>query len=184
VDIYDNGVDENCDDRDAENPDHDGDGTLNADDCRPFDRTIHPGAIDVPENGINEDCRNGDAQFKTLPTSPRAFFVPGAGGFSVASILLRDVPRGARVELRCKAARGCRATQKLVTRSLKKHRSQLRLPRITRGTLPGGSVVEVRVSKPGFVGRRFKWGPRMKQGLPVFTELCVKPNRPKPFKCQ
>ena len=31
-------------------------------DCAPFDRSIHPGAYDVPGDGIDNNCANGDAQ--------------------------------------------------------------------------------------------------------------------------
>ncbi len=40
--------------------DTDGDGTPDTDDCAPEDPTIHPGAFDVPYDGIDQDCFAGD----------------------------------------------------------------------------------------------------------------------------
>jgi arylsulfatase len=43
--------------------DFDGDGYISVfggGDCRPFDSSVHPSAIDVPENDIDEDCADGD----------------------------------------------------------------------------------------------------------------------------
>ena len=120
-----------------------------------------------------------------LPTSPRAFFAPAPGGFTVASIRLRDVPKGLRIEVRCTATRGCQSKRKTLTRGTKKRFGSFKLPRFTSGMLPRGSVVEIRASKPGFVGRRFRWGPKLTSaGVPLFTELCVKPNKRKPVRCR
>ena len=41
--------------------DTDGDGVNDASDCRPADAAIHPGAFDVPGNGIDEDCSGADS---------------------------------------------------------------------------------------------------------------------------
>ena len=41
--------------------DGDGDGFSSAADCNDANPTIHPGAVDVPANGIDEDCSGSDA---------------------------------------------------------------------------------------------------------------------------
>ena len=42
-------------------PDADGDGLDDPADCDDANPAIRPGAVDVPDNGIDEDCRGGDA---------------------------------------------------------------------------------------------------------------------------
>ncbi|HUH02158.1 MAG TPA: sulfatase-like hydrolase/transferase [Kofleriaceae bacterium] len=51
--------------------DFDGDGygsLLGENDCAPFDASIHPGARDIPDNGIDENCNGRDFSLASLPT--------------------------------------------------------------------------------------------------------------------
>jgi arylsulfatase A-like enzyme len=55
--------------------DIDGDGygsLLGENDCDPFDSSIHPGAIDIPDDGIDQNCDGHDFTLKTpkQPTGP------------------------------------------------------------------------------------------------------------------
>jgi uncharacterized membrane protein YgcG len=42
-------------------PDNDGD-NYRLNDCNDRDKSIHPGATDIPGDGVNQDCKDGDAQ--------------------------------------------------------------------------------------------------------------------------
>jgi choline-sulfatase len=55
--------------------DLDGDGfgsLLGEGDCAPFNRAIHPGAIDMPDNGIDENCDGHDFSLREAATAPGA----------------------------------------------------------------------------------------------------------------
>jgi hypothetical protein len=67
-DVPENGVDEDCKDGDAVDLDRDGDGYERDEsggsapfDCNDANKGINPGARDVPDNGVDEDCKDGDA---------------------------------------------------------------------------------------------------------------------------
>jgi arylsulfatase A-like enzyme len=49
--------------------DVDGDGygvLLGEGDCAPFNRRIHPGAMEIPDNGVDDDCVGGDFSYKRI----------------------------------------------------------------------------------------------------------------------
>lgn len=68
--------------------DQDGDGYPSTVDCSDVNNTVHPGAPEIPGNGIDDDCTGGDQPGKVL------------------AIVKSDAPAGAQVDVLCKG-RGC-----------------------------------------------------------------------------
>lgn len=86
------GIDQDCDGQDpacmVDANDADGDGfiavQLGGDDCQDYDRATHPGAIDVPDDGRDQDCSGADAVGTTTPPAAQMAF-PTAQAHALSS---------------------------------------------------------------------------------------------------
>lgn len=87
--------------------DQDGDGYSVPADCNDLNPAIHPGAQDIPGNGIDEDCNGSDARVPHTTAIPRLLLQPQPPrSFLVRDAIVRRVPAGSTVILRC-SGRGC-----------------------------------------------------------------------------
>lgn len=80
---------------------------------------------------------------------------------------LKGVPKGAKVVVRCKG-RGC--PKKVTIKALNKRR------------LGKGTRIEIRITKPGYIGRVVRIVIRAKKA-PSSTQLCLAPGATKPGRC-
>jgi hypothetical protein len=154
--------------------DADGDGYPPPADCNDANRRIHPGAFDIPQDGIDEDCAGGDAPFPPLGTDIRILYTGSIhpAGRRVSSLLLTNVAAGTRVEVRCSPH--CRPRHDVLR---VKHRwAQLQLRRLLRHVvLRVGHVLEVRVSAREKLGRVRR--DRMLPHSVATRFLCLDPRR-------
>jgi hypothetical protein len=148
ADLPDDGVDQNCDGRDAHVSDRDGDGVPEPFDCNDRNPAIHPGAAEVPGNNVDENCNGRADPWQTPLVTPVAMFESaGRGGrtLRVRRLTLIGLPARARVAIRC-SGRGCpfRAV------SVRASGSRLALtPRLRRARLQTGARIAITVSSPG-----------------------------------
>jgi hypothetical protein len=63
-DVYDDGIDQDCDGEDATDADEDG-YSVSDGDCNDLDSSIHPGAYDIEDDGIDQNCDGSDAVGET-----------------------------------------------------------------------------------------------------------------------
>jgi hypothetical protein len=96
----------------------------------------------------------------------------------VVRLVVRDVPEGGWVEVRC-AGRGCPLRNRTVRP--KRGRAQL-APMFPRRGLPAGTVLEIRVLAPEHIGKVRRYTMRAGK-LPAARSECLPPGASKPRHC-
>jgi len=153
--------------------DADGDGVVAGADCDDSRADIRPGARDRPGNRIDEDCSGADAAFALIPARLSFEWRAASNGTTrAATLLVRDVPQGGKVELRCSGL-GCAAR----VRTAKIKRGKANLLRLVSRRLRAGATVEIRVTAPDFIGRSTRFKMRGNGRQPKKTTAQLPPSR-------
>jgi hypothetical protein len=98
---------------------------------------------------------------------------------TVYQLSVKGVPAGGRVEVRCDG-KGC----PFAKRSVAARRGKVSLTRLFRGRrLARGTVLEVRVTAPGMVGKVVRYTMRAQRRLPHTAALCLGPGAARAAAC-
>ena len=125
-------------------PDQDNDGSALVD-CDDANPAIHPGAVDVPGNGIDEDCLNGDA----LPRLESTVEATANRRGRMTRFRARRVPKGATITLKCNRGSCLRRTSIRATATTVNLINTLR-----KRDLRAGTTITVTITLPNHIGRR------------------------------
>ena len=160
--------------------DKDDDGVQTPADCDDANPAIRPGAKDKPGDGIDQDCRGGDAAYPVLKRTV-AYKIGYGTAFSRFSLLkVKPARKGDRIRFACKG-KGC--ARKKAKVKVKKNGPGVSLTKYVKGAnLKPGTRIELRITHKGSVGsfRRFT----IRSGkLPKQTRRCLPPGSKKPQKC-
>ena len=182
-------------------PDDDADGVTAPQDCDDQNPAIHPGAVDVPGDGVAQDCTDADTPGPPPPPPPppgddsHPVVVPSGPGkigarivgrwglarryTTVFELTVKDVPADGRVVVLCRGG-GCPTARRTV--SLKG--GSAKLAKLFKGRrLKPGAVVEIRVTAPGKIGKVVRYTVRAKRKLPTSATLCLAPGAGTPGAC-
>jgi hypothetical protein len=159
--------------------DRDGDGVLSSADCDDTNSAVHPGATEVPGNGVDDDCTGGDA-LATVASTVQNNWVAGQKSTRVTALRARNVPAGATIETRCSGG-GCPFALKRLAVA-KAGDVDLRKRYFAKSRFRVGAVIEVRILAPNRIAKVARFTIRRNK-TPLSRYLCLAPGAKKATAC-
>jgi hypothetical protein len=158
--------------------DNDRDGVSPPTDCLDTNSAVHPGAPEIPGNGLDDDCVGGDAFAPITATVVATWNESRKGGVNLTSFEVKGAPPRARITVRCRGRHCGYKTKRLTAGSKGTAKLLGKVPRHQRK----GTTLDVTITFPGMIGkvRRYEVSRRkMTSG----RTLCLPPGTSSPRRC-
>jgi hypothetical protein len=158
--------------------DADGDGYPSTTDCSDVNNTVHPGAPELPGNGIDDDCSGGDQPGKVVALVRSRFSIAGKRSSPKVNLLrVQDAPAGAQVDVLCT---GKRCPFKQRTRRTDAN-GEVSLTKLFKKRLAPGITLDIVISRPNTIAKVSRYVIRRGK-IPSQRSLCLPLGATKPQK--
>jgi hypothetical protein len=162
--------------------DNDKDGFSPPADCNDNDPTIHPGAIDIPGDGIDQNCDGNDAEYPLLSVAVTNSWSVSGSRITVLALKATKVPKGATIRLTCSGKR-CPLKKSKTIKVTKAGTVDLRKAMgKTARIFRAGQTLTIRITAPATVGKEVRFAFKRSK-IPKGGVLCVQPGAKKATKC-
>lgn len=154
--IFDNGVDENCDGRDNPNLDVDGDGVPRPLDCNDTNAKIRPTVREIRGNKVDENCDKRALAFADLGATVSNQWAFSPTWTRLQRLVVASAPKGARIVFKC-VGRSC------PTNKTRRFRVKSVLKRVVlhkgfrKAKLRPGTRIRVTITAAQTIGRTYTY---------------------------
>jgi hypothetical protein len=158
--------------------DNDRDGVSPPTDCLDTNSAVHPGAPEIPGNGLDDDCVGGDALATISATVASSWNQSRKGGVNLKVFSVKGAPPRAQITVRCHGKHCAFKTKRLKASTKGTAKLLGKIPRHQRK----GSTIDVEITFPNMIGKVRRYSVS-RRSMTDGRTLCLPPGAKSARKC-